>query len=289
LDKFSQPKKSLGQHFLNSPSYCRRIAVFSGLRYHETVVEVGAGTGQLTSELLRICRYVVAVELDPDMLVALRQRFFSQAETSPSLELIEADVLQLDWVGLIRRLEPSHPSDPAGGGTQPLEIRVIGNLPYNIATRIMTSMTRLPYRFQSLTFMTQKEVARRVLACAGSEDYCYLSVLMDYHFERNSGFDVPAGAFPPPPKVISHVFRLTPRPEGPGLPPAEYNRFLRLIQAAFRHRRKKLKNNLKELFPDHDLLEEALSRAGIDPGARPQEIGLEQFLRLQRVLSCSHE
>jgi 16S rRNA (adenine1518-N6/adenine1519-N6)-dimethyltransferase len=283
LDKSTQPKKSLGQHFLKSSAYCQRIVEFSKLTSTDTAVEIGPGTGELTDILLQRSSRVIAIEIDPEMLDSLRRRFFNQPSTSSRLFLFEADILQFNWKELLTRLD----EDSAADLDQLPKLRVVGNLPYNISTRIMTSMIGLPQRFQSFTFMTQKEVAQRVLASPGSEDYGYFSVLMAYHFDRIKGFDVPPGAFYPPPKVTSHIFNLIPLQTNDILSDSQYQQFKIILQTAFRHRRKKLKNNLKSLTVNPDVISDYLLRAGIEKNARPQEVNLDQYLCVTRML-CFH-
>lgn len=285
MDKLIQPKKSLGQHFLKSIPYCRKIVEFSSLQKNEVVVEIGPGTGQLTQILLQTASHVIAIEIDKEMLDALRKRFSQEPETESRLILLEADILHFQWKIIFDCLK-NHPA--AGARQEPL-IRVIGNLPYNISTRIISSMTGLPFRFQSFTFMTQKEVADRILARPGTEDYGYFSILMDYHFHRLKGFDVPPGAFHPPPKVTSSVFTLLPRKEAPFLSGSQYRHFQKFLQTAFRHRRKKLKNNLKKLVTPSNQLEALFRDAEIDPNARPQDVKLEQYLLMIRMLCCEDE
>jgi len=265
-----QAKKALGQHFLTDRSYCRRIVEFAGVESGDRVVEIGPGTGQLTEALLEANAWVLAIEFDRDMIDVLSARFSDASRDR--LEIVSADVLQFDWASL--------PGDR--------DTKLVGNLPFNIATRILTLSATAKERFQSFTFMVQKEVAERVVATPGGKAYGYFSVIMDYHFERVKGFDVPAGAFHPPPRVVSHVMQLKPR--SPAFPLADYDRFERLVAVAFTHRRKTIWNNLLGLAPPESLTE-ALRGAGVDPKTRPDGVTLEQFACLSRLLynSCINE
>jgi 16S rRNA (adenine1518-N6/adenine1519-N6)-dimethyltransferase len=168
-----------------------------------------------------------------------------------------------------------------------LPVRIVGNLPYYISTRIFTRMTELNFRFQSYVFMTQREVASRLIASPGSKDYGYFSLLMQFHFTFDRGFDVPPGAFRPKPEVVSHLTRFIAR--NPELEPAEYRRFVKIIQTAFRQRRKTLWNNLKSLIDDEGCLKECIETAGVARNARPEEVSLDQYLCMTRVLSLLHE
>ena len=258
-------KKSLGQHFLSNPSYGKRILRYAQIDPLDTVVEIGPGTGALTALLLSTARKVIAIELDAALIKFLKDRFHE----NPALQLVEADVLRLDWDLIVERAP----------------VKIVGNLPYNISTRILLKMTELKDRFHSFTFMVQKEVAQRILAQPESKDYGYFTLLMDYHFTRLKGFDVPAGAFVPPPKVVSSVMKLL--PQDPPYPVTDYDHFVALLKAAFRHRRKTLWNNLKPNMPEPGAIGPAFSACRVGPRARPEQVTLEQYSCLARMLSSS--
>lgn len=275
-----QPKKSLGQHFLTNPQYCTRILELADISKGDTVLEIGPGTGYLTSFLLQYSARVTALEFDRDMIALLGEKFAGEINnTPPTLQLEQANVLNCDWAQLLSRLSGSSRSGDTGlPGSLP---KIIGNLPYNISTRILEYATGYKIHFQSFTFMSQKEVAERILAGPGSPDYGYFSLLMEFHFHRMPGFDVPPGVFSPPPRVMSHVMQLRPRfveTESPA-------RLIKIIKCAFRQRRKTLYNNLKPLFRDSKELSRVFEEAGIPEKTRPQQINLEQFLAVSD--SCS--
>ena len=212
-------KKSLGQHFLANNGYCQKIAHFAQISPEDTVVEIGPGTGQLTQALLPLARKVVAVEFDLDLVEYLKEHLLQEGVTAEHLEIIHADILSFNW---------------AIPGKN--RFKVIGNLPYNIATRIIQDMIQIKDRFQSGTFLLQKEVAQRILSASHSKDYGYFTLLMEYHFERIPGFEIPPGVFVPPPKVTSQVIRLEPRK--PAYPVPDESAFRTLLKNAFQQRRK---------------------------------------------------
>lgn len=258
-------KKSLGQHFLTDPRYVRRIIDLAVLQPGDFVCEIGPGTGTLTAELLKSCRQVVAIELDGDLVDRLRRRFREELR-SGRFRLHRQDVLQANWAAIL-------PEE---------SVKFVGNLPYNISTRLLIRMTQITKRFQRATFMVQKEVAERILAEAGGRDYGYLTLLLRLYFRVEAGFDVPPGAFLPPPKVESHVFRLWPRQN---LPPADVREsFENLISAAFRHRRKTIWNNLKAHVSSDSVRRRLLEAANVDPGMRPEQVGFRQFLALAGMM-----
>lgn len=258
-------KRRLGQHFLADPNTCRKIVDFARIDNSDVVVEIGPGTGALTQPLLAAARRVIAIEFDPEMTAYLESHL--PPELSSRLTLIRGDVLDFDWAGIL-------PSSP---------VKIVGNLPYNISSPTLTKMMGLKNRFQSLTFMLQQEVASRVLAQPATRDYGYLTLIMEYHFDRIQGFTVPPTVFVPRPKVQSAVLKLIPHPSVDQVP--DYERFVELLRSAFSHRRKTLWNNLiRTGRGPKEKLAAAFSTAELPPQVRAEELSLEQYLCLARLL-----
>jgi len=257
-------KKALGQHFLTDRSYCRKIVEYAGIQPHDIVVEIGPGTGQLPELLLEQSARIVALEFDRDMILSLRERY--SALIPDRLSLVQADVLQFDW-----------PDLPVTG-----KFKLVGNLPYNISTRILRKTIEVKDRMESFAFMVQKEVAERVRARPGGRDYGYFSVLMDYHFERRPGFDVPPGAFNPRPKVMSHVMMLVPKE--PADPVSDHQAFERLLSNSFAHPRKTLWNNLTSSGYAPERVKKSFEAASIELKARPSDVEVSQYACLSRML-----
>jgi len=258
-------KKSLGQHFLADPNLCRKIVRFAEINSQDSVLEIGAGTGHLTRVLLSMARRVTAVEFDREMVNYLRDQWpENSTHQGAPLTIIQA-VLTLDWNTIL--------------DTGP--VKVIGNLPYNISTRILQRMIEIKERFQSCTVLIQKEVAQRILAAPDSKDYGYFTLLMEYHFQRKAGFDIAPGAFVPKPKVVSHVLKLIPRQHPHEV--SDYEGFLTLLKEAFQQRRKTLWNNLKQ-NRDPERLRAAFKTCHIASKARPESVTLEQFACLAQML-----
>ncbi|GAB4119304.1 MAG: 16S rRNA (adenine(1518)-N(6)/adenine(1519)-N(6)) -dimethyltransferase RsmA [Acidobacteriota bacterium] len=276
MDPQPEPRKALGQHFLSDPGYCRRIVSLAQVSAGDPVLEIGPGTGVLTERLLAAGAIVRAVELDSRLVEYLTRRL-AQPIAQERLFLVQGDVLRLDWHEL------TEPVGPAGGPDSARRVKLVANLPYNIATRILSRTTPFANRFHSLTVMTQKEVALRVTARPGSRDYGYLSLLMEYHYRVGSGFDVPPGAFSPPPKVVSRVFQLLPLDPPRAFP--SYAGFLKLVSAGFRHRRKTLWKNLLAAGYPEDRLRAAFEAAGLPFDVRAEAVPLARFLALADVLS----
>jgi 16S rRNA (adenine1518-N6/adenine1519-N6)-dimethyltransferase len=256
-------KKSLGQNFLLDLNLTARIARAAGPLEDATVVEVGPGPGGLTRALLALgAQRVIAIERDPRAVAALGE---IAAHYPGRLQVIEGDALDFD------------PRPQLGNGPA----RVVANLPYNIATPLLVrwlSLEPWPPWYDSLVLMFQREVAERIVAPPGSKTYGRLSVLTGWRAEARILFDIAPSAFVPAPKVTSSLVQLVPRAS----PLACDRRMLeRVTEAAFGQRRKMLRQSLKSLGVDPiPLLEEA----GLDPTERAEQIPVEGFVALARIL-----
>ena len=257
----ARPKKSFGQHFLHEKRYIDRIVSAIAPREGDTVVEIGPGEGALTLPLLTAAGRLTAIELDTDLVPALRER----AAAAGTLTIIQADVLTVDFTALAQQLGASR-------------LRIAGNLPYYISSPILFHCVEHAAAIQDMHFMLQKEVVDRMAAEPGSKVYGRLSVMLQLACRVVPLFDVPPGAFRPPPKVDSSVVRLVP------LAPSERHdadpaRVHAIVKAAFAQRRKTLANGLKQRM-DAD----AIRRAGVDPGARAETLAPLDFVRLAKLV-----
>ena len=258
---FPPPRKRLGQHFLTDPSILGRIVDALAPTADETVVEIGPGRGALTEVLVARAGRVVAIEVDRDLALRLRERYAGDAR----LTVIEADVLKVDLAA-------------AAGGPFVLA----GNVPYNITTPILFHALRRPRALRAV-YLVQREVAERVIAAPGSENYGALSVNVQSVAVPELVFRVPAGAFQPPPKVESAVLRITPRAE-PAVAEGDEDRYRALVQAAFGLRRKQLRRVVRTVFAlDAAAADRVVSAAGLDPEARPEVLTPADFARLLRA------
>ena len=256
----ARPKKSFGQHFLHEKRYIDRIVSAIAPRDGDTVVEIGPGEGALTLPLLAAAGRLTAIELDTDLIPALRER----AAAVGTLTIIQADVLTVDFTALAQQLGAPR-------------LRIAGNLPYYISSPILFHCVEHAAAIQDMHFMLQKEVVDRMAAEPGSKVYGRLSVMLQLACRVVPLFDVPPGAFRPPPKVDSSVVRLTP------LAPSERHdadpaRVHAIVKAAFAQRRKTLANGLKQLMGT-----DAIRRAGVDPGARAETLAPLDFVRLAKL------
>jgi 16S rRNA (adenine1518-N6/adenine1519-N6)-dimethyltransferase len=257
-------KKSLGQNFLLDLNLAARIARAAGTLTGVTVVEVGSGPGGLTRALLTLgAARVIAIERDARAIAALREI----ADRYPDrLEIAAADALTFD------------PGPSLGRGP----VRIVANLPYNIATALLVSwLTAEPWPpwYDAAVLMFQREVAERIVAEPGSKTYGRLSVLVQWRCEARILFDVNRSAFVPPPKVTSALVRLLPRAEPLT---CDHTLLEAVTRSAFGQRRKMLRQSLRSLGGDTGLL---LSAAGLSPTARAEDIPVAGFVSLARALA----
>ena len=252
-------KKALGQNFLLDLNLTGRIARAGGPLADEHIIEVGPGPGGLTRALLAEgAGHVTVIERDHRVLPALTE---IAAAAPGRLTIIEGDALAIDYAAL------------AGARGA----RIVANLPYNIATPLLTGWLAAepwPAWWKSLTLMFQREVAERIVAGHGDKAYGRLAVLTGWRAHAQIVFDVPPRAFTPAPKVTSSVVRLNPKPDSENVSPAAVSA---VTAAAFGQRRKMLRSSLKSLWPQP---ESVLAEVGIDPSLRAEQIAVDDFLAL---------
>ena len=254
-----RPRKRFGQNFLHDQGVIERILSHVDPQPGQRLVEIGPGQGALTRGLLQRAGELDAVELDRDLLQPLRQ----SCAPFGSLRLHNADALKFDFRSL---------------RTDDRRLRLIGNLPYNISTPLLFHLVEQADAIEDMHFMLQKEVVDRMAADPGSRTYGRLSVMLQVSCEITPLFDIGPESFEPPPKVDSSVVRLRPLPE-PLVAAEDMEPFGALVTAAFRQRRKTLRNNLKGLL-DGD----QISALGIDPGIRTESLSIQDLIRLQRAV-----
>lgn len=251
------PKKRLGQHFLRRKEIARKIVESLNAGPQDTVVEIGAGTGELTRILLESAGRVVAVEVDEACFPTLEVL----ADLNTNLELFKGDVRNLDL-------------EDYG------KVLVLGNLPYHLSGEILFWLIAQRMHWQRAVLTVQAEFAERLTAKAGSHDYSALSVIARTFVTAEKLFDIPPDAFVPPPGVRSTTIRVSPG-DDVEIPVPE-KEFIKFVHCAFAHRRKTLANNLKLMgitSPD-----ELLKGLGYDERIRPQELSVHDYLRL--IVAC---
>ena len=247
-------QKSLGQNFLVDSTVAQEILERAEIVPGGRVLEIGPGKGALTESLLDIAGEVMALEIDPRLCRGLEKKFSSR----PGFHLVEGNALKYDFASI-------------GQGFQ-----VVSNLPYYAATHILKRLIHYGKHIHNMTLMLQKEVVNRLTAQPGQKEYGSLSVFIQYQCDVEKVLDVHKSCFDPVPKVNSAVIKVTPLAR-PKVQVECEKVFYKVVNAAFLHKRKMLKNNLglwrKQFHTSHD----KIKLAGIDMARRGETLSLEEF------------
>ena len=268
------PSKRLGQHFLHDQRIIHRIVDALAPNLEETIVEIGPGTGALTSLLVERAGRVIAVEFDAKLTPVLQDRFGA----SENFRLVMADALTTDFCAEIR---------PA------TKARLVANLPYNISTAILQRLIAQRECFDEMVLMLQKEVVERVLAPAGTSDRGFISVLVEAYCETEKLFDVAPGAFRPPPKVWSSVMRVKFRPRiNADIEDADESLMWEVVSAGFAQKRKTILNNLRNAQGRlHEILKRnggasiVLCKANVELQRRAETLTVEEWGKIVQAIS----
>jgi 16S rRNA (adenine1518-N6/adenine1519-N6)-dimethyltransferase len=250
-------RKRFGQHFLTDPGVIDAIVRHIHPARQDVIVEIGPGQGAITDILARQAGHLHAVELDRDLAKALRLRYAG----NDAVTIHEADALAFDFASLGEQL------------------RIVGNLPYNISTPLLFHLMNFRERILDMHFMLQKEVVERMAAGPGSKAYGRLGIMLGCHLHIESLFDVDRTAFDPPPAVTSAVVRLDPLPPGTFVIDNEAG-LSTLVATAFMQRRKTLRNSLRTLADASDF-----QIVGIDASLRPEQISIAGYVDLANHLA----
>jgi 16S rRNA (adenine1518-N6/adenine1519-N6)-dimethyltransferase len=257
-----RPKRSLGQHFLIDPNLARAIAADAGVGPGDRVVEIGAGLGSLTRALAQAGADVLAVEVDPALIPALRESTAGLGR----VRVLHADATDGGW------------RDELGDGDWVLA----ANLPYNVATPLVLDTLQHAPQVRRLVVMVQREVGERLVAGPGEDAYGIPSVRIGYRAEGTLVRRVPASVFWPRPKVESVIVRLQ-RLEKPRVGVDEEHLWA-VVDAGFAERRKTMRNALRRLGVEGEEADRLLGEAAVDPSARAETLSLEQFARIAESL-----
>jgi 16S rRNA (adenine1518-N6/adenine1519-N6)-dimethyltransferase len=252
-----QARKRFGQHFLSDPAFVEKIVSAVAPAKGETIVEIGPGQAAITDPLSALATELHAIEFDRDLAAMLRDRFADR----DNVTIHEADALEFDFATLGNNL------------------RIVGNLPYNISTPLLFHLLEFNDRIVDAHFMLQKEVVDRMAASPGNKTYGRLTIMLGSSMEVVPLFEVPPQAFTPPPKVISSVVRMRPLAVDI-LEVADRSLLEELVKLAFSKRRKTMRNALKGAAEAAQI-----EAAGIDPARRPEEISLESWVELANHLA----
>ena len=249
-------RKRFGQHFLTDGGIIDAIVDAIAPEAGQTMVEIGPGLGALTAPLLAQCPRLTVIELDRDLATRLRRW--------PGLEVVEADVLRVDFGAL--------------AATAGSKLRIVGNLPYNISTPILFHLLPHAAVVEDQHFMLQQEVVDRMAAAPGRKDYGRLSVMLQWRYDIEPVLHVPPEAFDPPPRVDSAVVRMTPLPA----PAAVDARLLgELVTVAFSQRRKLLRHTLGRWLAERGM------DGSFDVQRRAEEVPVAEYLALAATASSA--
>ena len=251
------PKKFLGQHFLIDDNISKKIVDNINFKKFKKVIEVGPGKGALTKHLLHIKDILTLIEVDNESVVFLKNEFLNE-----KLDIIENDFLKFD-------IQSAYPSEE--------NILIIGNFPYNISSQILFKSIDNYKSVKAIIGMFQKEVAERIISKNNSKQYGILSVKTQLFYDAKILFDVSPNVFFPKPKVNSAVISLT-RKENINID-CDLELLDRIIKLSFQHRRKKIKNSLKKLDIEENILEDSIFES------RPEQLTIEEFVKLTKKIS----
>jgi 16S rRNA (adenine1518-N6/adenine1519-N6)-dimethyltransferase len=249
-----QARKRFGQHFLVDESVIDRIVAAIDPKPGQAIVEIGPGRGALTGRLLARCETLTVIELDRDLAARLRR--------TRGLEVVEADVLDVDFAGL-----------PAAASGK--KLRVVGNLPYNISTPILFHLLDASDVIVDQHFMLQKEVVARMAAAPGNKDYGRLTVMLQWRYEIEPLLDVPPESFDPPPRVDSAVLRMTPLPRRDDVDPTLLRE---IVTVGFSQRRKLLRHTVGRW------LDARGANQPFDLQRRAEEVPVEEWIALAAAI-----
>ncbi len=292
--------KSLGQNFLHDQNQLQKIVEAAGLNSSDRVLEIGPGLGPLTELLIATAGEVLAIEKDKRLVDFLEQKFSS----AKNFKLLHADALEfLQERGRSRpRVESSHAKrnenilrsdttsleradENVGAPVDWHDWKLVSNLPYSVASPILVELAEIENPPEKIVATLQLEVAQRLVAQAGDDDYGVLSLLVQLVYEPRGLFQIPAGSFFPEPNVDSACIILQ-RRAIPLLSAKEAQAFKKIVKRAFSQRRKMMLKLLKQDWPK-EKLESAFAELNISQQERAEQVSLEKFVELTRILTCA--
>lgn len=252
-------RKRFGQNFLHDPTIIQRIVDAINPQKHEHIIEIGPGKGALTFPILNHVEKLDVIEIDKDLAAALSTNF----KNKNRLTIHETDALKLDFDSF-----------------DYTDLRIVGNLPYNISTPILFHLLTFRDHIKDMTFMLQKEVVDRICAKSGNKQYGRLSIMLQYYCDVESLFVVKPGAFIPSPKVDSAIVKLTPLAQ-PRYELSDHTCLETIVREAFSQRRKTIRNALRKYLD-----ESIIKTVGIAPESRAENLQVSDFVTLA---NCYHQ
>ena len=249
-------RKRFGQNFLVDSGIIAAIVSAIGPQKDQILVEIGPGLGAITEPLMARLDHLHVVEIDRDLIARLKKQ-----HTPERMTIHEGDALNFDFATIGK------------------DLRLVGNLPYNISTPLLFHLASYVGIVHDMHFMLQKEVVERMVAVPGETDFSRISVMLQYRFHIEWLIDVPPESFDPPPKVQSAFVRLIPK-DISELNAKDPAKFAQVVQTAFSQRRKMLRNTLKSILSDAGFAE-----LGIVPTCRAEDVTVEDYVRIANYLT----
>jgi len=249
-------KKKFGQNFLVDRNFISKIIKEINPKKDNKILEIGPGQGAITNAILQKINHISVVEIDPDMIKILKNKI-----NPNKITILADDILNID-------------EDFFADFN-----KIIGNLPYYIATEIILKIAKIYDSTSELYFMVQKEVAKRITAEPSNKSFGRLSVILQYYFETELLFELPPVAFSPQPKITSAFIRLI-RKKRIVNKAINEDCFEKVIKIAFSQKRKTIKNNFKNILFDKDFL-----NLKISPKIRAETLTIEQFIKLENYFT----
>ena len=256
-------KKSFGQNFINDKNIINKIIECSDIKENSLVIEIGPGSGNLTKELSRVARNVLAYEIDERLEDILDENLLG----CNNVKILFQDFLQADLNSDIKEYNYDH-------------LYLTANIPYYITTPIIEKIIRSKINFDKITLMMQKEVGERFSAKPGNKAYGSITVFLNYYFDIKKEFVVSRNLFTPKPNVDSVVVTLTMKN---GRVANNEDLFFKIVRSAFQYKRKNIRNNLKNY--DLKLIEEVLKKYNLDLTVRAEQLDLDIFIDIADKLS----
>lgn len=263
-----KPLKKFGQNFLKDPWIIQQIIHDIYPEDKQIILEIGPGLGAITDLLLNFNIKLIAVEIDNNLFKKLNLKFLNYIAIN-KLFLINNDILNIDLLNL-----PINLDDP----NRLNQLRIVGNLPYNISTPLLFKLFAYSKHIQDMHFLLQREVAEKLVAKPNNKKYGRLSVMAQYHADIQISFNVKAESFEPSPKVESSFVKIFPYTNLPFVA-KNYLMFNNVVKAAFSQRRKILSNCLQEYCSDV-----YLKSLNIDPKLRPEKLSVADFVKISNFL-----
>lgn len=266
-------KKYFGQHFLTDNDILSEIGGLITKNNPEQIIEIGGGNGELTQFIIEPSRKISVIEIDSSLVRRLSKKYVNY----DNIDIIEADARKINFDKYLNTYQNNV---------------ICGNLPYLYAVNILKKLLPVKSKIAKIVVMLQLEVARKITASVNNKHYSSLSLFFNYNFETKMSVKVSRNAFYPPPKVDSAVLIMKPKSEDTDRTPEEEKLFFKIIHSVFLARRKKIMNSFKQsqfLGFEKELIEKSLETAQIELDKRPDQIDLEQYSILAKLLSNIEE